>query len=48
MIFLLAEEDEHITRFRAKVEKEKGRLVKDIDIVKDEISNLIENLKMQL
>ena len=47
-MFLLAEEEEHIRRFRSKVEKEKSRLGKDVDMIKDEISNLLENIKIQL
>ena len=48
VMFLLAEEEEHIRRFRSKVEKEKSRLGKDVDMIKDEIINLLENLKIQL
>jgi F-box/WD-40 domain protein 7 len=48
VMFLLAEEDEHIRKFRGRVEKEKGRITKDVDMVRDEMVNLFENLKIQM
>lgn len=46
VVFLLAEEEEHIKRYRTRVEKEKSRIAKDTDLLKDEIMNLLENLKV--
>jgi recombinational DNA repair protein (RecF pathway) len=47
-MFLLAEEDNHISKFRARVEKEKTRIEKDVQLVRTEIDNLLEDLKIQM
>jgi F-box/WD-40 domain protein 7 len=46
VMFLLAEEDAHITRFRAKVEKEKHRIDADFDLVRSELVNMVDDLKV--
>lgn len=47
-MFLLAEEDNHIGKFRSRVEKEKQRIEKDVDLARTEIVNLLEDLKIQM
>ena len=45
-MFLLAEEDNHISKFRAKVEKEKKRIEGDMDLLRNELMNMIDDLKI--
>lgn len=46
ILFLLSEEDNHITRYRAKVEKDKLKVEKDFDMIKRELINLMDDLKV--
>lgn len=44
-MFLLSDEEKNINNFRERINKEKKRVSEDIDIAKQEIINLIEDLK---
>ena len=48
ILFLLSEEENHLQKFKAKVERDKSRIKKDVDSVKNEIMNMIEDLSVQM
>jgi hypothetical protein len=47
-MFLISDEDQNITNFRERVEKEKEKISLDFENAKLEYNNLIEDLKIQL
>jgi hypothetical protein len=48
LLMLLVEESNNIKTFKAKIEKEKGRVQNDMDIFKKEIIHVIEDLKISM
>lgn len=48
VLFLLSQEDNHIRRFRERVDRDKTKLQRDIKLVKAEIVNMLDDLAMQM
>ncbi|CAD8051290.1 unnamed protein product [Paramecium sonneborni] len=48
ILFLLSEENNHLDKFKKKVEREKEKIKRDINGIKNEISNMIEDLSVQM
>jgi hypothetical protein len=48
MVLLLTEEARNIKNFKAKIEKEKAKVVADIEVFKKEINHIIDDLKLSM
>lgn len=48
LLMLLIEESNNIKSFKARIEKEKGKVVNDMEIFKKEIIHIIEDLKISM
>lgn len=46
VLFLLSQEDNHIRRFRERVDRDKTKLQRDIKLVKAELVNMLDDLAM--
>jgi len=48
ILFLLSEEDNHIKKYREKADREKNKIKKDVEMAKNEIINMFDDLSMQM
>ncbi|CAD8050117.1 unnamed protein product [Paramecium sonneborni] len=48
ILFLLSEENNHLDKFKKKVDREKEKIKRDINGIKNEMQNMIEDLGVQM
>lgn len=46
ILFLLSEEEKHIEKYKEKVDREKIKIKKDVEMAQNEIVNMFDDLSM--